>query len=524
MKNIRTSIIVFTLFALAILGCNKDITQADAGWMALNPAKLDTAAGNWKTSIINSGTDNYNIPVPTAVTSAAYQQEIADLKTVAANLTDAQRTAITYWSVGGVLRWNEIMRALVTKYNLPIQESADGTYAIPDQTNPFAYPQFPFSNPPYAARAYAYVSVAQYEALVAAYKLKMQYRRPAPYKTDASIKPLVPVNDLPSYPSEDAVIASVSLEIMKFLFPTEVDFLNQKAAEHKQYKLWAGAAVNSDIAAGDSLGKVIATKILARAKTDGMKNAVGNAGKWDSLAKRTLIRMAENGKDTISGDAGWISQDAPIRPPMLPFFGNVKAWFFTNPASVRMPPPPATNSALVKTQIDELLGYSKNPTRENLAIVHFWADGAGSQTPPGHWNAIAADLIQSAQMSEVRTARNFALLNMSMMDAGITCWDNKYTYYHPRPCQLNPEIKTMTGLPNFPGYTSGHSTFSGAASTYLAYLFPSQADKLTAQAKEASLSRILGCIHLRVDCEIGLLSGNKIGQLAIDRAKTDGAD
>ena len=522
-NNISISILFFLLLALVTVNCNKDITQIDTNWSTLNPTKLDTSAGNWRTNIITA-TDNFGIPTPSAVTSAAYQQELADLKIATSNLTDAQRTAISYWSVGGVLRWNEIMRALVTKYNLPVQESADGTYAIPDQTNPFAYPQFPFSSPPYAARAYAYVSVAQYEALVAAYKLKMQYRRPAPYKTDSSIKPLVPVTDLPSYPSEDAVIASVSLEMMKFLFPTEVDFLNQKAAEHKTYKLWAGAAVSSDIAAGDSLGKVIAIKVLARAKTDGMKNAIGNAAKWDSIAKRTFIRMADNGKDTISGDVVWISQDAPSRPPMLPFFGNVKAWMFTNPATVRMPPPPASTSTLIKTQLTESLNYSQNPTRDNLAIVNYWADGAGTQTPPGHWNQIAAGLIQSAQMSEVRTARNFALLNMSMMDAGITCWDNKYTYYMPRPQQLDSRIKTMTGLPNFPGYTSGHSTFSGAAATFLSYVFPNQSSQLAAQAQQASLSRVLGCIHLRIDCETGLQSGNKIGQLAVDKAKSDGAD
>ena len=33
----------------------------------------------------------------------------------------------------------------------------------------------------------------------------------------------------------------------------------------------------------------------------------------------------------------------------------------------------------------------KNDTREHYRIVNFWADGVGTYTPPGHWNAIAAD-------------------------------------------------------------------------------------------------------------------------------------
>ena len=64
-----------------------------------------------------------------------------------------------------------------------------------------------------------------------------------------------------------------------------------------------------------------------------------------------------------------------------------------------------------------------------------------------------------------------ALLNMAMMDAAIVCWDAKYVYFNPRPPQMNNTIKTVTGLPNFPSYTSGHSTFSGAAATILVISF-----------------------------------------------------
>ncbi len=43
-------------------------------------------------------------------------------------------------------------------------------------------------------------------------------------------------------------------------------------------------------------------------------------------------------------------------------------------------------------------------------------------------------------------------------------------------------------------------------------------------AKEASETRIEGGIHYRSDCEVGLTTGNKVGEFAIKRALSDGAE
>jgi hypothetical protein len=113
---------------------------------------------------------------------------------------------------------------------------------------------------------------------------------------------------------------------------------------------------------------------------------------------------------------------------------------------------------------------------------------------------------------------------MSMMDAAVVCWDAKFAYFNPRPSQADPRIKTLTGLPNFPSYTSGHSTFSGAAATILGHIIPGKANSYTDMAAEASISRLYGAIHYRSDCEKGLACGNTIGGYAIQRALTDGAE
>ena len=88
---------------------------------------------------------------------------------------------------------------------------------------------------------------------------------------------------------------------------------------------------------------------------------------------------------------------------------------------------------------------------------------------------------------------------------------------------MDAQIKTI-GTPNFPSYTSGHSTFSGAAAAVLGYIFPQNKAQVDAMALEASNSRIYGGIHYRFDCEVGLKCGTAIGSFAVSRGKTDGSD
>ena len=110
------------------------------------------------------------------------------------------------------------------------------------------------------------------------------------------------------------------------------------------------------------------------------------------------------------------------------------------------------------------------------------------------------------------------------MDACIICWDTKSFYYNPRPSQLNPAIKTLTGIPNFPSYISGHSTFSRAAAVVLGHIIPERANAYNDMANQASMSRLYGGIHFRSDCETGLKVGKNVGAFAVQRAIIDGAE
>jgi hypothetical protein len=514
-------IIFFTIIILAattifIVACNKDIEGRTDNTAALSPANIDLNAGAWKPVLLAAPTE-FAVAAPAATNTPDYIAQINEIKTWQANITSDEKRIVKYWSAGAVLRWNEILRELIAKHNLPPYQNADGTYPFPSANNPLAYPQFPFANPPYAARAYAYVAAAQYDALVAAWYYKKLYNRLAPYKVDATVNALIPQSDLPSYPSEDAVIEGVNTEMLKLLFPGDQDFIQQKAEEHKRARIIAGANVRSDIEAGEALGKSVAQKFVTRARGDRAGAAIGTQAQWTQLETDCIAR----------GETPWISYEIPKRPPMLPLFGKVKTFLFdslTMVTQIRPPAPPSTKSDQFKKETEEVLYYSQNPTRERIRIVHFWADGLTTYTPPGHWNAIAAEDFIKQNFSEVRWARNMALLNMAMMDAAAACWDAKYTYFNPRPSQVDPRIKTLTGLPNFPSYISGHSTFSAAAATILGHIIPSRANDYNDMMKEASLSRLYGAIHYRSDIEVGVTVGTKIGNYAIQRATTDGAE
>jgi hypothetical protein len=510
----------FPFRPLVLIGLLVFLTRCDKtvdlpGLEPYAETSLDANGGTWKTFNLANGQE-LAVPAPTDVASAEYLAELQEVKNLSGQATTEQQQAARFWGAGAVLRWHEIARELAAQYNVPPNYNADGTYSAPDPMNPGAYPRFPFANPPYASRALALLSVAQYDGLVAAWHHKYQYNRRAPYHQDASLESLLPVTELPSYPSEDAVIAAASREVLKFLFPNEKALIDEKAGEHMDSRLWAGANVRSDLEAGEALGQEVAARIIAYAKTDGMSGANKQAD------LHLLVEDAEARGITNQ----WKSLDIPYRAPMLPFYGRVKTWNLTSAEMLAIRPeaPPQPGTPDFQKALDELREIAENRTREQYRITAFWADGVGTYTPPGHWDRVAAGLIYDNRMNELRAARTMALLNTAVQDAGISCWDTKFYYMLPRPTQVDPSITTATGIPNFPAYTSGHSSFSAAAATVLSYLFPDQAAEMRALAQEAADSRVYGGIHYRFDSEIGLRCGDLVGAFAVTRGQNDGSE
>jgi len=397
MKKI-ISIIYITFIVVLLNACSKEINEQNLSYPAINPVRTDANAGTWK-PILLTAANEFPCATPIATTSPDYVIQLNEIKSFQAGITKEERELVNYWGAGSVLRWNEIMRELVAKHNIPPYQNADGTYPIPSAANPLAYPTFPFSNPPYSARAYAYLSAAQYDALVACYFYKQQFNRKAPFNVDSTLTTLLPKSTLPSYPSEDATVLGASVELLKLLFPGDQDYITQRAEEQKRARIISGANVRSDLDAGEALGKLVAAKFIARARGDRAGAAVGTPAQWTQLEADCIAK----------GEIPWISQESPKRPPMLPFFGKVKTFLFdslTMVTAIRPPAPPSTSSQQFKNELQEIYDISKNLSREQLRIAHFWADGINTYTPPGHWNYIAANDFVQMGFSEPRWARN----------------------------------------------------------------------------------------------------------------------
>ena len=498
---------------LLVASCESDLARF-AQYSAYDFSKLDEGAGDW-TPVMLTSPDQIVVSAPEDATSATYQAELASLKATMANLTDDQKKAVEYWTNNPIIRWNEIALELAAKYNLIPGPNADGTYTLPNPATPEGPTPFPFAHPAYTSRMLGYLSVAQFDGLITAWHYKYLYNRLAPSQNDNAVEPAYAKSMLPAYPSDGAVVAIASRNILSAMFPLEKAYLEERAQEHLSSLQWSGSNVQSDITAGEHIGAEIAKVALGRASKDGMSKAQCPKPVSDSIANAAFLRFGWK----------WENQERPRRPVGLaPLYCNVKMWSVPNVLDVRPGPPPAIGSAEFQAAAKELVDIQNNMTEEKRKIANWWSDGLGSYTPPGHWNKFAKDFIIKYKENPIRSARTFAYMNMAISDAGISCWDAKYYYHYPRPIQAIPGFKTILGTPNFPAYTSGHSTFSAAAATILSYIYPNEKAQCDAWAKEAAESRIYGGIHYRFDAETGIEQGKQVAEYTLIKAQNDGAD
>lgn len=299
--------------------------------------------------------------------------------------------------------------------------------------------------PPVAARKLALMHIAIYDALNS---LRGQYQLF-----------LVRVSVAPENANEEAVIVAAAYRSLVSLFPTQARRFDQVFDE-------ATATIPNNNArqAGFDLGQSVAEKVLAL---------------------RGDVRTTTRTSYSISGAFGrWQPTPPDFRPPVLPEFANAKMLAIKDATPFRPKGPPSyTSEEFIASfkEVRELGGIaSLKRTAEQTEIARFWADGDGTATPPGHWNRIAQTISEQRRLTLMDNARLFAMLNVALADAAIACWECKYKFDVWRPVTAireahrlnNPDLiadRRWTPLlttPAFPSYTSGHSTFSGAAAAF----------------------------------------------------------
>jgi hypothetical protein len=215
-----------------------------------------------------------------------------------------------------------------------------------------------------------------------------------------------------------------------------------------------------------------------------------------------------------------------------------------------------TASAFYK-EVKEVYDASKHLTTEEINQALFWdcnpfaittsghmAIGFKKISPGGHWMHIAGLVVKQAHLNFDKSVMVLSLEGITLMDAFISCWDEKFNSNRIRPeTYINRymDIKWQPVLqtPPFPEYTSGHAVISHASAELLTYLLgdnfaytdnteipfgSNQRDfkSFRQAAAEASISRFYGGIHYMESINNGNKQGDEVAHYVISKIKAAG--
>ncbi len=281
-------------------------------------------------------------------------------------------------------------------------------------------------------------------------------------------------------------------------------------------------------------GKKVAQDIFEWSKTDGGFEA------YKYNFDTTFVASQQPGiwSPPARGQA-----DVPL--PLHPTWGRNRTFA---PANYTLPIPAMVEynyrkNSEYRTYMEEVYQVRKNLTQEQKEIANWWGDDPSETfSPPGHSYYTAAIAIKKSNVDLFDASRAFAAVGMAVADAFINCWKTKYHYNVERPFAfIFYNIDTMWELywpePPFPAFYSGHAGQAASAATVLTKIFgenfeftddshfgrPMDRERMVEYkirnfksffeaAEESAMSRLYGGIHTRLDNEVGLVEGKKIGE------------
>jgi membrane-associated phospholipid phosphatase len=206
-----------------------------------SPTPVTPLAGSWKPWVLSAASD-FRLSPPLAFGSDAANAQYAMDKDQ--NRTNATNHLAWFWQPGFFQPWLQQVDLEMFENHLD-------------------------SNPPRAARAYAYETIAQHDATLACWDSKYIYLELRPSQADPTITTLFANPQHPGYPSGHACASGASATIMSFLFPADSQPLSQMATDAGISTFDAGIHTQFDVSQGLALGTRIGQKVAARAQTDG---------------------------------------------------------------------------------------------------------------------------------------------------------------------------------------------------------------------------------------------------------------
>ncbi|MCF8463241.1 MAG: vanadium-dependent haloperoxidase [Flavobacteriales bacterium] len=384
--------------------------------------------------------------------------------------------------------------------------------------------------PPQAARAFSYVGLTGYEAVV--------HGIPNAKSLAGQLNGLS-ANALPQ-PEVDkaynwAIVANAaSAEMMRKMFELNLSEQNlQKINEMEDYNYSQLYAANPLPVADRSVafGRAIAEAIYQYSMTDG-----GHQAYLDAFQLPYILPV---------GDHCWIPTGATVHP-ICPYWGECRPFLNQNVVGTQ-PPQHLPHSADVNSDFYaaamEVYNQVNNNSAEQIEIARFWADDPFQTcTPAGHTFNLLSQLLEEDDATLAKTAVGYAKLGIAENDAFISCWKSKYDFVLVRPFtyirqHIDPNFNTVIGTPPFPAYSSGHSCEIGVGETVFTEMFTNGDGKyelsdrtglqfgfgirhfssFSEMAEECANSRFYGGIHYQMDNTEGLVTGRKIGYIVLNQ-------
>lgn len=381
----------------------------------------------------------------------------------------------------------------------------------------------PGFSPPVAARAFGYIGVALYEALVpgmpGAQSLQGQINGLAPGT--------VPVSEAGVTYHWEIVANAVMAQSFRHFYR------NTTPAHLSTINLFDSTTHNR-------LAQGIPDDVIQRSRARGI--AVADAIQGYAATDGQDLCYLTNFPDFTppTGDGLWVPTPPAFSKPLQPYWGNVRPFLGVNLIPVQPAGCPAYSTSpgsLFYQEGLEVYTVSLHLTPEQRTIAEYWSDDPGkTATPPGHSVSVTSQIIRVENLDLFEASELMARVCMGLHDAFISCWRSKYVWNTLRPVTyirqlFDPAWLSMLTTPPFPEYTSGHSVQTGSLAAILTdrfgetYTFtdhthqhrtdidgsPRTYTSFAEMADEAAISRLYGGIHYRSAIDHGVEQGNRIG-------------
>lgn len=397
-----------------------------------------------------------------------------------------------------------------------------------------------------AARLYAYFGIAVYESL----------RGGMPHHRSLHGK----LNRMPPMPVADKHAAIDWLSAMSAAVAGTVGPLFERTASRESVAAYHAAFLDARRAAGVGQRTIMAS-------ADHGARVAAALKPWIDADGFAQIRANPSYTPPVGEDHLWVSTPPNFGPALEPHWHKVRPFVMKRNDEVAPPTRPVPFSAVPGSAFwnQAMVPYetSKTLTNEQKWISRFWTDNpTQSGLPSGHWMLTIGQFAAQHGIGLDRAAKAYAWTGVTLADAFLSCWTEKYrsnllrpvTYVNRYIRQSDPAAPpldpgdptgprtpwvTQVNTPQFPEFTSGHSVSSLSAATVLTHLFGSHGyvdthDLADLQAfgktrsfgsfldaaAEAAQSRIYGGIHYPMGIEVGSTQGEQLGHLVISRLRT----